>query len=73
MVGQAVHALRAYDLVTVPPRTWHQFRAAANAPLGFLCMVDAERDRPELPDAHALATLQQEPAVARFLAGTFLP
>ena len=73
LVGSAVHALRAYDLVTVPPRTWHQFRAAANAPLGFLCMVDAERDRPELPDAHALATLQQDPAVARFLAGGSTP
>ena len=29
--------------------TWHQFRAAPDAPLGFLCLVAAERDRPELP------------------------
>ena len=69
LVGTAVHRIGAYDLVTVPPRTWHQFRAAANAPLGFLCMVDATRDRPELPDARALQTLQSIPDVAAFLAG----
>jgi quercetin dioxygenase-like cupin family protein len=69
LVGDAVHRVSAFDLVTVPPRTWHQFRAAANAPLGFLCMVDAERDRPELPDAHALAQLQRDPEIARFIAG----
>ncbi len=26
----------ALDLVTVPPWTWHQFRATADEPLGFL-------------------------------------
>ena len=67
LVGTTVHRIGAFDLVTVPPRTWHQFRAAANAPLGFLCMVDAQRDRPELPDAHALAQLQSVPEVAAFL------
>lgn len=69
LVGTGIHRIGAYDLVTVPPRTWHQFRAAGNAPLGFLCMVDAERDRPELPDAHALAQLQSIPEVAAFLSG----
>ncbi|HZQ63366.1 MAG TPA: cupin domain-containing protein [Casimicrobiaceae bacterium] len=68
LVGTEVHRIGAFDLVTVPPRTWHQFRAAANAPLGFLCMVDAERDRPELPDPHALSQLRAVPAVAEFLA-----
>lgn len=69
LVGSAVHRIGAYDLVTVPPRTWHQFRAAANAPLGFLCMVDAARDRPELPDAQVLGELQTIREVAAFLAG----
>ena len=55
--------------MTVAPRTWHQFRAAANGPLGFLCMVDAERDRPELPDGEALAVLNADAAIAAFLAG----
>jgi hypothetical protein len=29
--------------------TWHQFHAAPDEPLGFLCLVAAERDRPQLP------------------------
>jgi quercetin dioxygenase-like cupin family protein len=69
LVGTDVQRIGAYDLVTVPPLTWHQFRAAANAPLGFLCMVNAERDRPQLPDAAVLGELQTHPRVAAFLRG----
>ena len=55
--------------MTVPPKTWHQFRAAPDTPLGFLCLVNASRDRAELPDAAALEALRAHPAVAAFLAG----
>ena len=48
-VGDVVHSIELHDLVRVPPMTWHQFHAAADAPLGFLCLVPAERDRPQLP------------------------
>ncbi len=41
------HALEPFDCVYVAPGAPHQFRAAADEPLGFLCMVDRERDRPE--------------------------
>ena len=41
--------LAPHDLVRVPPRTWHQFRATPTAPLGFLCLVACGRDRPERP------------------------
>jgi len=44
------------DLVTIDPLTWHQFAAAADSPLGFLCLVSKERDRPQLPDDEAHAT-----------------
>jgi quercetin dioxygenase-like cupin family protein len=73
LVGEQVHVVNALDLVTVPPLTWHQFRAAADAPLGFLCMVDAQRDRPQLPDPDELARLRATPAVAAFLAGSYTP
>ena len=49
-----------HDLVTVPPKTWHQFRAAKDAPLGFLCMVDAVRDKAELPDDAVLETMRAQ-------------
>jgi hypothetical protein len=46
---------------------WHQFQPAGDAPLGFLCIVNAERDRPQLPTAADLETLRQHPAVAAFI------
>jgi hypothetical protein len=46
---------------------WHQFRAAEDAPLGFLCLVAADRDRPQLPDADDLAALRQDAKVADFI------
>ena len=69
LVGTDIHDLGANDLVTVPPLTWHQFRAAADVPLGFLCMVDQARDRPALPDDATLAALRADPAIEAFLAG----
>src|SRR5437762_3387693 len=51
LVGDEVKRLATRDLVTVPPMTWHQFRATGEEPLGFLCMVNAERDKPQLPGA----------------------
>jgi len=70
LVDPGVFAVQAYDLVTVPPRTWHQFRARDDGPLGFLCMVDAERDKGELPDVVELDRLRHLPAMAAFLART---
>ena len=49
LVGEEIFAVGEHDLVQVPPLTWHQFRAAAEEPLGFLCLVNRERDRPQLP------------------------
>ena len=69
LVGDEVKALETRDLVTVPPMTWHQFRATADEPLGFLCMVNAERDKPQLPSAEDVARLLRNPAVAAFLDG----
>jgi mannose-6-phosphate isomerase-like protein (cupin superfamily) len=67
LIGDHVRSLGTHDLVTVPPMTWHQFRAGSGAPLGFLCMVNATRDKPQLPSADELAQLKANPAVAAFL------
>ena len=69
LIGGEVRPLATRDLVTVPPLTWHQFRATDDEPLGFLCMVNATRDKPRLPSADDLARLQQDPKVAAFLRG----
>jgi S-methyl-1-thioxylulose 5-phosphate methylthiotransferase len=67
LVGNEVRAVATLDLVAIPPMAWHQFRAGAEEPLGFLCMVDRERDRPQLPTEDDLAELRADPAVAAFL------
>jgi quercetin dioxygenase-like cupin family protein len=68
LVGNEVRAIDTNDLVYIPALTWHQFRATEAEPLGFLCMVNATRDKPRLPSAEELAELKSDPAVARFLA-----
>ena len=68
MVGDRVFDVAPHDLVHVPASTWHQFRAASDQPLGFLCMVNAERDRPELPSPADLARLREDPTLAQFIA-----
>lgn len=67
LVGTQVLTLALHDLVEVPALTWHQFRAGPGQPLGFLCMVNAARDRPRLPDPEALAALRADPVVAAFI------
>jgi len=67
LVGDRVFDVSERDLVTVPPDTWHQFRADDDAPLGFLCLVNRERDRPRLPGPEDLARLRAEPEVADFI------
>ena len=67
LIGDAVKKIATNDLVTVDPMTWHQFRASADAPMGFLCMVNAERDRPQLPTEEELKAMKANPAIAAFL------
>jgi quercetin dioxygenase-like cupin family protein len=67
LVGEDVRNVAALDLIAIPPLTWHQFRAGPDEPLGFLCMVDRERDRPQLPGADDLAALNANPVIAGFL------
>jgi quercetin dioxygenase-like cupin family protein len=48
-LGEAVHAIGFGDTVYVAPNEAHQFRNLSESePLGFLCVVDAERDAPVL-------------------------
>jgi quercetin dioxygenase-like cupin family protein len=67
LVGDEIHELRANDLVKVPPQTWHQFRATTGEPLGFLCLVRSDRDKPRRPTADELAVLRADGRVAAFL------
>jgi quercetin dioxygenase-like cupin family protein len=67
LVGTETRRLATNDLVSIPPWAWHQFRATAGEPLGFLCMVNTLRDKPQLPTDEELAAMRQTQAVAAFL------
>lgn len=67
LVGDAVHYVAAHDLVLIPPLAWHQFRATSDESLGFLCMVNAIRDKPQLPSQEQVAEMKRSTAVADFL------
>ena len=57
LVGEQAFEIALHDLVSVPPMTWHQFKAGGDEPLGFLCLVASERDRPQLPAGEELERL----------------
>ncbi|MDQ1349314.1 MAG: S-methyl-thioxylulose 5-phosphate methylthiotransferase [Acidobacteriota bacterium] len=45
-LGERRFAVAAADCVYVAPHEVHQFHADRGEPLGFLCVVDRDRDRP---------------------------
>jgi mannose-6-phosphate isomerase-like protein (cupin superfamily) len=56
-LAEAEQPVAEHDLVTIDPLVWHQFRAATDCPLGFLCLVSRTRDRPQLPTPEEAARL----------------
>jgi quercetin dioxygenase-like cupin family protein len=62
LVGMRVFELQPFDLLYVPPDTPHRWINPYEEPFGFLCPVDAERDRPQpLSDAEWEALRQRTP------------
>ncbi len=47
-LGDELYPIVPFDLVYVAPATKHQFRATGRRPLGFICVVDRVRDRPQV-------------------------
>ncbi|MFO0995856.1 MAG: cupin domain-containing protein [Alphaproteobacteria bacterium] len=69
LLGSKVVAVKPHDLVSIPAMTWHQFRATRGEAFGFLCMVNAERDKPQLPTGAELAAMRGDARIAAFLDG----
>jgi S-methyl-1-thioxylulose 5-phosphate methylthiotransferase len=67
LVGNEIKSVQTHDLIAVPPWAWHQFRASGSEPLGFLCLVNATRDAPQVASDEDLAALRREPQIAAFL------
>lgn len=67
LVDPEVREIQPFDLVHVPSLTWHQFQAAGDQALGFLCVADGGRDRPQRPTLDELEELRRRPEVASFV------
>lgn len=67
LLGREIRAIKPYDLVSIPSWTWHQFKATQGEPLGFLCMVNAKRDKPQLPNEEEMRALRADARIAAFL------
>ncbi|GAB4223626.1 MAG: 1-methylthio-xylulose 5-phosphate sulfo-lyase [Acidobacteriota bacterium] len=66
LAGDRIVDLAPFDLLEIGPDEWHQFRAD-DEPLGFLCLVDCERDRPVRPGPADLERLRRDPRIAAFI------
>lgn len=63
LVGRDVFPVTEHDIVYTPPRTWHQFYAAPDSHLGFLCLVNGERDRPQRPGEADMEEFRNDPVL----------
>lgn len=67
LVGREILTLKTHDVVFTPPDTWHQFYAAPDSHLGFLCMVNGKRDRPIRPGEAEIEELLKDPLLKEVL------
>jgi mannose-6-phosphate isomerase-like protein (cupin superfamily) len=67
LVGDEVSEIDLHDVVQIDPMTWHQFRASRGEPLGFLCVVSVERDKPQRPGDQSPAEVGLSPEVLDFI------
>ncbi|MEX0680096.1 MAG: cupin domain-containing protein [Balneolales bacterium] len=66
ILGNRIINLDFMDTIYVAPNTVHQFHADRGEPLGFLCIVNRDRDRPEIPyDEKTLESWLPDPEIRR--------
>lgn len=61
LVGEEIYPIQEHDIVYIPPQTWHQLYAHEDEALGFLCLVNGDRDRPTRPDEAERDELMKNP------------
>jgi len=64
IVGDDLHPLAAFDHIYVGPMTLHQFVNDAAEPFGFICVVDAERDKAQPATEAEFSSLSRALALA---------
>ena len=67
LVGDRVVELGPMEVLEIPPSAAHRWVNAGEEPWGFLCTVEAERDRPQPVDDAEWEALKADPATAPFI------
>jgi quercetin dioxygenase-like cupin family protein len=67
LLGDKVVEVSAGDFITIPSWQFHQFRADMGEILGFMCLVNTNRDIPVYPTEEEMNELLSHPPIADFL------
>ncbi|NPV70091.1 MAG: cupin domain-containing protein [Firmicutes bacterium] len=67
IVGEECWDVGFMDVIYISPGTPHQLVNAGPEPFGFLCLVDAERDRPSPLTSEEIERLRRNPAICRII------
>jgi quercetin dioxygenase-like cupin family protein len=67
LIGEQVIELEPLDAVYVAPKTPHRWMNSGDEPFGFLCPVDASRDRPQPLDEAEWGALRANPVTAPYV------
>lgn len=67
LVGDQLFRLSPLDLLTVPSMTPHRWINEGEEPFGFLCPVDAERDRPQPVSEEEWQQMKENPLTAPYV------
>lgn len=67
LLGNVVYDVAEGDVIAIEPSQFHQFRANKNDHLGFLCLVNVDRDKVKLPSLYEKKILKSDEAIKAFL------
>lgn len=69
LLGEEVVDVKVGDFIEVPTLQAHQFRANQGDYLGFLCLVNLERDKVQVITPEEQEVMKQNPVIRQFLDG----
>ena len=62
-----IHDVETGDFIEIPGKTIHQFRANKGDYIGFLCLVNQDRDKVKLLSPEEMDALRANPKIKEFL------
>lgn len=65
ILGNRMEEIAVHDVIYIAPEAIHQFHADRDDPLGFLCVVDCNRDKPKIPDDETIRQSITNPDVLK--------